>query len=389
MRKGLIILLSLLFSVPTLAVVDSEPADIEVQGWMVDIVAKGSQQSEYAFFCRGSLIDEYWVLSSGYCFDDPLEVLRYYVGPDELQLAASMGFSTGETIEVADWSFLAGGDLVLLRLKSASEETPVELQFAETEGLYGSDVRVYSDAISSNLGNAVYNQDGIDEVNCWVNNNFFYSNGYLCYVLSPVNYSPLLQMVRPAVMSPEEEIPNNYLNDVFSELLPTSPYLSLNYQERGGYLCYEDIGSPVIRKIDGESVQIGVVVALGITAGMPLCNNSLINYVRVLEGDEAEMDSVMIEHQFDQVCPPAVAMNYEEIAEGRFRFYWSEADGVEGYKVLYTTARGYEPVQSLDIGLINEVTADLAPGVTYSLALQAYNSSCTGPMSTPVSVGLQ
>ena len=79
-------------------------------------------------------------------------------------------------------------------------------------------------------------------------------------------------------------------------------------------------------------------------------------------------------------------MNFEQLAGSEIRFYWDEIDKADGYKILVTSALGYEPIQSFDVGDVLELSVELEIGTTYSLSLQGYNGECTGLMSLPISI---
>ena len=72
-------------------------------------------------------------------------------------------------------------------------------------------------------------------------------------------------------------------------------------------------------------------------------------------------------------------------AEARpYRLAWDcNADSVTtGYRVYYGTAPGaYQPSNGIDVGNVQEFTADLTPGSNYFFVVRGYSSSALGPPS--------
>ena len=74
--RRIVIAMLLGICLPASALVDPIAADIEEQGWMANVLIKGSRDQFYTLFCKGSLIDRYWVMTSVSCLDDPYKILK-------------------------------------------------------------------------------------------------------------------------------------------------------------------------------------------------------------------------------------------------------------------------------------------------------------------------
>lgn len=389
MRKEHVFLFWLVYvlSFPADALVDPVEADIEEQDWMANILIKGSRSQIYSLFCKGSLIDEYWVLSSPACFIDPYDTISDSVGSDKAEYAVALG-NLGGLFKVEERITSPDGNTMLLRLNRPATNKPISLLYLPATALRGVQVRIFGTETSAALADEFFNPVGSVPVTCRVFGSLFFSNSRMCYVLSRPIFHFKTLMGRGQLIDPlSADAPSRPLNSAVS---PSSNVdrLYMDFIENKGYPCYEDLGSPIIATLNGELVQVGLVVAAGMTTGVPMCNDSFANFMSSLSGQKDFINRSLARGLFARQCPTIPSLRYEILAGTRVRFYWDRIYQVEGYKVLYTTALGYQPIVSIDIGNISEAIVNLAPGTTYSVALQAYNSECTGMMSAPVEVNI-
>ncbi len=162
--------------------------------------------------------------------------------------------------------------------------------------------------------------------------------------------------------------------------------LYVDFSENNSYPCHEDLGAPLVATLNGEPVQVGLLVAAGMPTGVPLCNGSFLNHMISMAGLQGFIEENIRKGEFAQRCPAKAYLNFEQLDGAMVRFYWDEIDKAEGYRILATASLGYEPIQTFDLGDSLEITAELEIGTTYSLSLQGYNSECTGIMSAPLSL---
>lgn len=373
---------------PAVALVNPGIADIEEQDWMANILIKGSGAKFFQLFCKGSLIHEYWVLSSPACFIDPFNIIRDSVGSDRAELAVALG-NLGGLFTVEERITSPDGNFMLLRLNRPARNRPIKLLYLTPAELKGVQVRIFGSETSSAFADPFFNPNGELPVSCRVNGAQFFSNNRMCYVYSRPNYLLRPMMVTGQVIDPlVVDAPKSPLNAAVTPVT-TGDRLYVNFIGGNSFPCHEDIGSPIIATFHGELVQVGVVVAVGMTTGVPMCNGSFVNNLSVLAKQEMFIATNLARGQFVQQCPARANLQYEKLSATRLRFYWDPVYQAGGYNVLYTPALGYEPIQSIDIGNITEAVVDLTLGETYALAIQAYNTDCTGSMSLPITVEIK
>ncbi len=370
---------------PVLALVSPEQADIQEQDWMANILIKGSLSERYSLFCKGSLIDAYWVLSSPACFNDAFGIIDRAVGSDKAEYAVALG-NLGGLFRVEERLISTDGNAMLLRLERPADNTPIKVLHYKPAQLKGVQIRIFNNESTASLADSVFNPVGDLPVTCRIGARLFFDDGKMCYVVSKQEYSIFLQMARGRIIDPlAADAPVSPLNSAF---IPdtSGDRLYVDFSERNSHPCHEDLGSPIVATLNGELVQVGLVVAAGMATGIPLCNGSFFNNLISLDEQRDFIESSISKGKFAQQCPAKTVLKHEKLSKTQVRFYWDEIYQAEGYRVLFTTALGYEPIQSVDLGNITEVSVNLEPDTTYSLALQAYNSSCTGVMSRPISV---
>lgn len=371
---------------PAAALVSPEDADIQEQDWMANILIKGSYSQRYSLFCKGSLIHEYWVLSSTACFNDALGIIKGAVGSDKAEYAVALG-NLGGFFKVEELLISPDRNSMLLRLERPADNTPIQLLYRSPAQLEGTQIRIVNNESSASLAHDRYNPVGELPVSCQIGGKTFFNDGRMCYVVSArLDYSitPLMargRIVNPLLADARTSPLNSLINPDTS-----GDRLYIDFSENNSHPCHEDLGAPLVALVNDELVQVGLLVAAGMSTAVPMCNGSFFNYMITLQELQDFIDESIAKGQFAQQCPAKASLKVEKLAGTSRRFYWDEVYQAEGYRALFTTAVGYEPIQVVDLGNTVEIVTDLQAGVTYSLALQAYNSSCTGVMSRPISV---
>ncbi|GJM14045.1 MAG: hypothetical protein DHS20C12_24480 [Pseudohongiella sp.] len=374
-----------LHSNSSMAVVDPLAADIQEQGWMANVLIKGSRSQNYSLLCKGSLIHEYWVLTSTGCLSDPLDIIDDVVGSDSAEFAVALG-NLGGFFEVEQRLFSPDGNVMLLRLERPAQNEPIQILYRSAAQLKNVVVRIFNNESSASLAHSFYNPDGEFAVSCSIEGKEFFSDGRMCYVTSRLDYSIFPIMARGRVVDPPEAgslgVPLNL------GLMPdtSGARLHVDFSTDKTLPCHEDLGAPIIATQFGELVQVGLLVAAGMPTGVPLCNGSYLNYMISMESQRDFIEESIAQGAFAQICPSKSELEFEQLSGTEVRFYWDEVNQAEGYQVLFTPSLGYEPIQTFDLGADLEFTAELAVGKTYSLSLQAYNSQCTGSMSSPINL---
>ena len=385
-RLLLIILTAYLVHAPSaLAIVDPVAADIEEQDWMANVLVKGARSANFALLCKGSLIHEYWVLTSPACLNDPLGIIDDVVGSDVAEFAVALG-NLGGFFEVEQRLRSPDGNAMLLRLARPSDNRPIRLLYRSPAQLKGIQLRFFNNESSASLAHSFFNPTGELPVSCKIEGKEFFSDGRMCYVTSALDYSIFPIMARGRVINPlAPDAPDSPLN---SSTVPdtSGDRLYVDFSEDNSFPCHEDLGAPLVATSSGELVQVGLLVAAGMPTGVPLCNGSFLNYMVSLEGQKAFIEESIAKGEFAQVCPSSAELKFEQLSGSGVRFYWDEIDKADGYKLLVTPELGFQPIQSFDLGDVHEYSAELEVGTSYSFSLQGYNSECTGSMSSPIHI---
>lgn len=382
---SIVALTCLLLTSSSNAIVDPIASDIAEQDWMANILVKGARSSNYALLCKGSLIHEYWVLSSTACLNDPLEIIDDAVGSDAAEFAVALG-NLGGFFSVEERLTSPDGNIMLLRLNRPADNAPLRILYRSPAQLKGVQTRIISNESSASFADAFFNPEGELSVSCEIDGLSFFNDGRMCYVTSELDYSIFPIMAKGRVINPlAPDAPSSPLN---SAVTPdtTGNRLYIDFSENNSFPCHEDLGAPIIATENNELVQVGLLVAAGMPTGVPMCNGSFVNYMISMEGQEEFIEQSIAKGKFAQRCPAKADLNFEQLAGSQVRLYWDEIDQAEGYTILATTAQGYEPIQTLDLGNTLELTVELDIGTSYSLSIQGYNAECTGVMSTPITI---
>lgn len=367
------------------AIVDPVPADIPEQDWMANVLIKGERSKNFSLLCKGSLIHEYWVLSSTDCLTDALEIIHDFVGSDAAEFAVALG-NLGGFFRVEERITSPDGNSMLLRLDRPSDNKPIDILYRTPAQLEGVQVRIFGNESSASFADNFYNPTGQQAVSCEIEGKDFFSDGRMCYVTSTLDYSIFPLMARGRVIDPlSADAPDSPLNAAISPDTSGDRFY-VDFSENNSHPCHEDLGAPVIATVAGEPVQVGLLVAAGMPTRVPLCNGSFYNHMISLKAQQDFIEQSIAKGEFAQRCPSKAELKFEQLSGSSIRLYWSEIDKAEGYKILATAALGYEPIQAIDLGDVLELSVELELGTTYSLALQGYNSQCTGKMSRPISI---
>jgi len=158
--------------------------------------------------------------------------------------------------------------------------------------------------------------------------------------------------------------------------------LYLDFRVSGSYACHEDLGAPVLREsAEGTLEAVGVVAAVGMAAGLPLCGPVLYNTFSSLAHYRLFMQDTIAQKTFERECPAAPELLVDELEDGSMRLHWKRVSGATGYRLHYTTREGYIPIRTADVGNVLEYHASMPAGIQYTVALSAYNEDCSSPIS--------
>jgi len=387
--KLLCMLALLTIGQPGKSLVSPGIADITHKDWLVTIYLQGNVSQKLYLFCMGSIIDESWILTSSFCFDDTFRSRRNVSTQEDFEYIAITS-RTKSTLEIDDFEFSSDGPFALFRLSSPTDIEPIPMNFSTPSELVGETVKIYNYLESAGIGHAFLNPLSTRNATCNIDGVDFFNNGYICYVLGPIYNSFFFRELNGTVLDPNtDEIPDLPIHENSGPFSSYPLFLYLDTSSSDAYACYEDIGAPIIANIDDELVQVGIVAATGYLSGVPFCNSSFYNFfasVYALENFVSESETQIL---FDQSCPRRPNLQFERLGETEVRFYWNDITGADGYRVLFTTQEGYIPIESADIGNLTEATANLEPGVSYGISILAYNETCTGQPSTPRTVLLE
>lgn len=376
-----------LVSLPSMALVKPDSADIETQGWMMSVQVRVEGTDRYVEFCKGSLIDPYWVISAQPCFFDVYDTVSDATGsssPEYMVVSEQTGnrYLVEEQINDGRGAF----SFMMLHLKRAASEEPIALFTGQESELPGSEVKVYNNLISSSFQNDSYSPNGEIPGICTVSENIFFGDNGFCYMIANPQTSSELQMIDGEVIAMPEEADTSHPLNGFSSLPFEPPYFVIDYAGSDKFLCYEDLGAAVVSEVNGVATQVGMVMGVGALAFTPTCNSSFLNFHLGFSEARQFIDSTIAKGVFDRQCPGTTSIEAEPTGFLLAQFQWEPIENAEGYSIVFTPALGQVPVQSVNVGNITSLEVELEPLVTYSLAVQGYNSQCTGPLSETLNV---
>lgn len=386
LRVSLLLLISVLLQAPGSALIRPELTfQLNPPEWMAIITVQQESTGSFFAVCNGSLIERQWVLAGVSCAFDPFETIQNLSRGSEPKFFVFIGSNT-EPYEVENTIFSPDFDLQLYKLNRPATETPIKRTSLSADELNGTEVKIYNLYTSEPLGNSSWAPEGEINTECTINGAAFFSDGRICYLLSPIALLTRLGSATATVIDPSSsDAPATALNQ-FANLNETGAELYLKFEENGSYPCYEDAGSGIIAEIDGEEQLVGVVSRIGVAAGMPLCNNSFLNTFAATSHYESFILESLAQGDFDSACPSSTTLRMDKVGENGVRLHWDALDSVVGYRLFYTTDLGYVAIESADVGSVTEISTQLDPATTYTVALQAYNDQCTGALSEPISI---
>lgn len=359
-------------------------SQIEKADWLATISIRSDFSGKSYNICSGVLIEPLWVLSSKSCVVDPFESIYRVSRSGKVTYYVTL-HGQAEKFEVVESIESDDGRLVLHRLNQPAVAIPIVRSTLESHQLIDMNVELPGLYESDNIGNYFFNPNGIGDFHCRLGDQYFLLDGALCYILSPVYKLPDVHSIFGRVIDREFSGPlTSPLDDSFSGGFEES-VISIDF-DNNSFPCYEDLGSPVVANIDGETQLIGIVEGVGIASALPLCTNSLYNYYYVSASYENFIQETLVREPFHLDCPATTRLSVEEKPGNVIRLSWEAQLSATGYRILYTPRPGYEPIQSIELGNVTEVSSSVDPDTMYSVSLLAYNESCTSQPSNTVTI---
>lgn len=376
---GLILLL--LYQAPTgSALINPVPYAGATPPWMVSVLVTTESSENFYSFCSGSLIQKYWVLAANTCFSDHFKVLENYIG-DKVPIFVAYFESNGKAIEVEEVVKSPDNTLAMFKLKEPATVTPISIAFTATRDLLTSQASILGFKTSSALSNNLFNPAGNLPAACRISGTPFIKSGTFCYILSYPSVSTELKVTTGVIFDPSKETGSLTTLDSFEKVDTSGRKIYINFSSSNSYPCAEDLGAPVLVEQNGQLVQVGMVFAVGSVIGLPMCSGSIVNYFASLSLYEDFITSTIALSEPELLCPATPRLYASIINSNRVALAWTKVSGASGYQALVTTSVGFEPIQVFDLGNINQLSTTVDPSKVYTLAVQAYNASCTGPMS--------
>lgn len=304
MRRIYIIFITavLLNVFPSEAIVDPVPADIVEQDWMANVLIKGSRSKNFSLLCKGSLIHEYWVLTSTACLADALDIIDDFVGSDAAEFAVALG-NLGGLFKVEERITSPDNNSMLLRLERPADNKPIRVLYRSPAQLKGVQVRLFNNESSASLAHDFYNPAGTRAVSCKIEGREFFNDGRMCYVTSRLAYSIAPIMAKGRVINPlAPGVPSLPLNSL---AIPdtSGDSLYIDFSENNSHPCHEDLGAPIIATLNGELVQFGMLVAAGMPTGVPMCNGSLLNRMISMAGQKGFIEESIAKENLPSAAP--------------------------------------------------------------------------------------
>lgn len=360
------------------ALVEPQETSEIIPGWMASVRVDDFFNGGSIEFCKGSLIDPYWVLTASACFFDPYDTISSAAG----EFPPSYGIELGNAGNHYDAEkLIRGPEITLIRLARRATETPIPYAARSSADLVGAEIQIFNNKITPAIGHFYYNVSSDNTATCSVDGTLFVLDNVFCSILPTVKTTANLQVVKATAIAPDvENLSSDPINRFFIGNIEDN-YLYFDRGSGGGYLCHEDMGAAVLGEVDGELKQVGIVLSVGYALALPMCHASLVNVTASLQRFQDEIETVLLEGKFDLNCPASTHLHWRVIEGSTVNIDWHGVEGASGYRIFFTPNRGYEPIQTVELSGITELTTELLPDVTYSLAIQAFNNNCAGALS--------
>jgi hypothetical protein len=383
---GVLAVAALLSPRDSSGLVDPAPSTLPSQPWMAQIfVDDGGTLRE---FCKGALIEDEWVLTTGYCIYDPFEAL----GPERDGTDAEyvVRFAGSQELHaVAKYVKSSDYTVALMKLEAPVAITPVALSRSTAAELLDKDVFILGTEISKAVGDYLFNPDFGQRMYCRVDGEAFYRPGAVCYIMPTLVHSTSLVETRAVVINPSAPGAPNSPLDTGSPFDTTGARLYLDFRADHSYPCHEDLGAPILRVNDSGTVEVaGIVSGVGMAIGFPLCNPSLGNLFATASAYQDFIDTTLAQEAFDALCPATPELKVEYPGGRKIRLSWPAVPGATGYRLMYNSMVGYEAYITLDLGNRTEVNTEILPDPIYRVAAVSYNGTCSSPISGELTVAL-
>jgi len=353
--------------------------------WMADVaILVPGTDADYIGLCQGALIDPFWVLTSFGCLYDPYEVIEDVVEGEELEFGVFLG-TDNEPYQVAEYFPSQSHGIMLLRMNREAAVDPIAVNFTTAEQLLGQEITIYNDLISDGFYDDFWNPAGDIDASCTVDGSFFQNANAQCYILHYPDRSPNLMSLTGRIIDPEVEGVENHPIDSQVTFNLRDDQLYIDFQS--GYPCLEDIGSPIVGTLNGEETLVGLVLATGSTAGLSLCTPTYANFFLAMNASREEfINTTMTEGEFDLVCPDQPRLEDSLSIANVLTLSWDDQANAEGYRLMFTPAAGYIPIEVIELGAVTEYATPIEVGSDNSFALVAFNENCSSVMSDVVTI---
>lgn len=383
-------MLMLLCTGQVAGIVEPEETQLQPQSWMVNIFAT-SRLGFRSFMCKGALISGRWVLTAARCsVYDPYRAIEGTQSSGDPQYIVTIAGSN-TPVKVLDFVQSDDGLLGLMYLETPVVAAPLAVSTATEAQLIGTDVQILGTERSKGVRDARFNPNSGLRMNCDIGGDTYVTGssengGAFCYLMSwPVTGSTLYR-ARARIIDPEAPGAPDSEMDRYGGFDRSGKRLYLDFRVGGSHPCHEDLGAPVLRRTEDGSIEaVGVVTAVGMAAGVPLCGPMLYNTFSSTAHYRQFMLDAIAQKTFERHCPYAPEPQFEVLEDGSVRLHWEAVRGATGYRLHYTAHEGYVPIQSADLGNVLEYRTTLPAGAEYSVAVSAYNAACASPVSAPLS----
>jgi hypothetical protein len=381
-------LLLLIFSLPVTALINPEDANQPIPDWMVRIYVIDRYSSAPYLFCHGALIDKEWVVSTRNCFFDPYHILEFASGGEEPEFKVMIGTSS-QAVKVSYPRFSDDSQLAMFQLDEQVSNKPLKQTTATVNELMNQNVRILGRQKSVPAGDPFYNPGGGRNVTCKINGRTFFSAGALCHIFSFPSLASTLQQTRATIINPKAPTAPATALDKLLTFDTTGARLYLDFRAHNSYPCLEDLGLPVIRTTSsGETEMVGIIAGVSVLAGVPMCTPALVNRTLAISYYKDFIEKTLITADFNKQCPVTPKLEITYTGGNGIRLDWNAVGNADGYTLHYTTREGYSTIKTVDMLNNRTLTVDISPSVRYTVAVMAYNSSCTSQLSEPLPVSL-